>query len=161
MPEFDGGYMALNKKIASALLAVAVAVSAAPNAFAAPIELNIGSADDGSVIDDGKGTDVSLSVGVFSDESDKKSIAPVTPVAGVAEVTDADDASDADVEETVTVEDGIDYVMATKIFRKFESLNLSMLRDELRDLCTYLRKTFGANSMKESIAYLERLQKLY
>ena len=57
--------------------------------------------------------------------------------------------------------DGIDYVMATKIFRKFESLNLSMLRDELRDLCTYLRKTFGANSMKESIAYLERLQKLY
>ena len=57
--------------------------------------------------------------------------------------------------------DGIDYVMATKIFRKFESLNLSMLRDELRDLCTYLRKTFGSNSMKESIAYLERLQKLY
>ena len=36
-----------------------------------------------------------------------------------------------------------------------------MLRDELRDLCTYLRKTFGSNSMKESIAYLERLQKLY
>ncbi len=57
--------------------------------------------------------------------------------------------------------DGIDYVMATKIFRKFESLNLSMLRDELKDLCTYLKKTFGANSMKESIAYLERLQKLY
>ena len=57
--------------------------------------------------------------------------------------------------------DGIDYVMATKIFRKFESLNLSMLRDELKDLCTYLKKTFGSNSMKESIAYLERLQKLY
>ena len=105
--------MALNKKIASALLAVAVVVSAAPNAFAAPIELNIGSADDGSVIDDGKGTDVSLSVGVFSDESDIKSISPVTPVAGVAEVTDSDDSlSDADVEETVTVEGEIDYVMA-------------------------------------------------
>ena len=57
--------------------------------------------------------------------------------------------------------DGLDYVLARKVFRKFESLNLSMLRDELRDLCTYLRKTFGSNSMKESIAYLERLQKLY
>lgn len=57
--------------------------------------------------------------------------------------------------------DGVDYVLATKIFRKFESLNLAMLRDELRDLCTYLQKLFGKNSMKESIAYLERLQKLF
>lgn len=57
--------------------------------------------------------------------------------------------------------DGIDYVLATKIFRKFESLNLAMLRDELKELCVYLQKLFGKNSMKESIAYLERLQKLY
>ena len=57
--------------------------------------------------------------------------------------------------------DGVDYVLATKIFRKFESLNLAMLRDELRDLCIYLQKLFGRNSMKESIAYLERLRKLF
>lgn len=57
--------------------------------------------------------------------------------------------------------DGVDYVLATKIFRKFEALNLAMLRDELRDLCIYLQKLFGRNSMKESIAYLERLQKLF
>lgn len=57
--------------------------------------------------------------------------------------------------------DGIDYVLATKIFRKFESLNLAMLRDELKELCTYMQKVFGRNTMKESIAYLERLQKLY
>ena len=57
--------------------------------------------------------------------------------------------------------DGIDYVLATKIFRKFESLNLAMLRDELRELCTYLTKLFGKNQMGESIAYLERLQKLF
>ena len=57
--------------------------------------------------------------------------------------------------------DGVDYVLATKIFRKFESLNLAMLRDELRDLCIYLQKLFGRNSMKESIVYLERLQKLF
>lgn len=57
--------------------------------------------------------------------------------------------------------DGIDYVMATKIFRKFESLNLAMLRDELKELCVYLQKLFGRGTMTESIAYLERLQKLY
>lgn len=57
--------------------------------------------------------------------------------------------------------DGVDYVLATKIFRKFEALNLAMLRDELKELCTYLQRVFGKNSMKESIAYLERLQKLY
>lgn len=57
--------------------------------------------------------------------------------------------------------DGIDYVLATKIFRKFESLNLAMLRDELRELCTYLTKLFGKGQMGESIAYLERLQKLF
>ena len=57
--------------------------------------------------------------------------------------------------------DGIDYVLATKIFRKFESLNLAMLRDELKELCTYLNKVFGRGKMNESIAYLERLQKLF
>ena len=57
--------------------------------------------------------------------------------------------------------DGIDYVLATKIFRKFESLNLAMLRDELRELVIYIQKSFGKNQMKESVAYLERLQKLF
>ncbi|MBR1506462.1 MAG: hypothetical protein IJ619_00460 [Eubacterium sp.] len=57
--------------------------------------------------------------------------------------------------------DGIDYVLATKIFRKFESLNLAMLRDELKELCVYINKSFGKNKMNESIAYLERLQKLF
>ena len=46
-----------------------------------------------------------------------------------------------------------------KIFRKFESLNLAMLREELKELCTYMLKLFGRNTMKESIAYLERLAK--
>lgn len=57
--------------------------------------------------------------------------------------------------------EGIDYVLATKIFRKFESLNLAMLRDELKELVVYLNKSFGKNKMAESIAYLERLQKLF
>ncbi|WP_295153383.1 hypothetical protein [uncultured Ruminococcus sp.] len=57
--------------------------------------------------------------------------------------------------------EGVDYVLATKIFRKFESLNLAMLRDELRELVVYMNKSFGKNKMKESIEYLERLQKLF
>ena len=57
--------------------------------------------------------------------------------------------------------DGIDYILATKIFRKFESLNLAMLRDELKELVVYINKSFGKNTMNESIAYLERLQKLF
>ena len=57
--------------------------------------------------------------------------------------------------------DGIDYVLATKIFRKFESLNLAMLREELRELVIYINKSFGKNKMNESVAYLERLQKLF
>lgn len=57
--------------------------------------------------------------------------------------------------------DGIDYILATKIFRKFESLNLSMLRDELKDLIAFLNKSFGKDNMLESKAYLERLQRLF
>ena len=36
-----------------------------------------------------------------------------------------------------------------------------MLREELKELCTYLQKLFGKNKMGESIAYLQRLQKLF
>jgi hypothetical protein len=36
-----------------------------------------------------------------------------------------------------------------------------MLRDELRELVNYMNKSFGKNKMKESIEYLERLQKLF
>ena len=57
--------------------------------------------------------------------------------------------------------DGIDYVLATKVFRKFESLNLAMLRGELKELVAFINKVFGKNKMQESIAYLERLQKLF
>lgn len=57
--------------------------------------------------------------------------------------------------------EGVDYMLATKVFRKFESLNLSLIRDEIRPLITYLDNTFGKGTMKESIAYLQMLQKMY
>ncbi len=56
--------------------------------------------------------------------------------------------------------DGIDFILAHKILRKFESLNVSYIRNEIGGLITYLNKNFGKNNMKDSKEYLERLQKL-
>ena len=56
--------------------------------------------------------------------------------------------------------DAIDYILATKVFRKFEALNLSLIRDEIRGLILYLGNLFGKESMKECVAYLQRLQKM-
>lgn len=57
--------------------------------------------------------------------------------------------------------EGIDYILATKVFRKFEALNLSLIRDEIRGLIMYMDNLFGKDSMKECIAFLQRLQKMY
>ncbi|MDY4813858.1 MAG: hypothetical protein SO152_08440, partial [Ruminococcus sp.] len=56
--------------------------------------------------------------------------------------------------------DGLDYVLARKIFRKFESLNLSYIRDEIDGLVAYMDHLYGAENMGESKAYLRRLQKM-
>ena len=56
--------------------------------------------------------------------------------------------------------DGIDFILAHKILRKFESLNISYIRNEIGGLITYLNKNFGKSNMKDSKEYLERLQKL-
>ena len=58
-----------------------------------------------------------------------------------------------------TETDGIDYVLATKVFRKFDALNLSLIRGEIRGLILQLDALFGKDAMQESIAYLRRLQK--
>ncbi|MBR4910952.1 MAG: hypothetical protein IKZ47_06500 [Clostridia bacterium] len=56
--------------------------------------------------------------------------------------------------------EGIDYILATKVFRKFESLNLSLIRDELRGLMLFMDNLFGKGEMKECMDYLQRLQKM-
>ena len=56
---------------------------------------------------------------------------------------------------------GIDHILATKVFRKFESLNLSLIRDEIKGLINYLNTLFGKDKMKQSIEFLERLQRTY
>lgn len=57
--------------------------------------------------------------------------------------------------------DGIDYVLANKILRKFESLNLGYIRDEIDGLIEYLSEQFGEENMFESKEYLNRLKKLF
>lgn len=57
--------------------------------------------------------------------------------------------------------DGLDYVLTNKILRKFESLNLSYIRDEIDGLVDYLDRLFGKPNMQESKEYLIRLKKLY
>ncbi|MBQ1437360.1 MAG: hypothetical protein IIZ07_05435 [Ruminococcus sp.] len=56
--------------------------------------------------------------------------------------------------------DGLDYVLARKVFRKFEALNLSYIRDEIDGLCSYLDELFGEENMGESKSYLRMLKKL-
>ena len=57
--------------------------------------------------------------------------------------------------------DGLDYVLCNKILRKFESLNLAYIRDEVDGYIEYLNEHFGEENMNESKAYLERLKKLF
>lgn len=57
--------------------------------------------------------------------------------------------------------DGLDYVLANKIFRKFESLNLAFIRDEIDGLINYLDTLFGSENMQESKAYLRRIKNIY
>lgn len=56
--------------------------------------------------------------------------------------------------------DGIDFMFAKKILRKFESLGLGFIRDEIDGLILYLEKTFGEEEFKISREYLQRLKRM-
>ena len=57
--------------------------------------------------------------------------------------------------------DGLDYVLCNKILRKFESLNLGFIRDEIDAYIQYLSDHFGEENMTECKEYLARLKKLF
>ena len=57
--------------------------------------------------------------------------------------------------------DGMDYIIARKVLKKFESMNVGFVRDEIKALIVYLEKTFGKNAMQDSKQYLQRIQNLY
>lgn len=59
-----------------------------------------------------------------------------------------------------TEDDALDYVFANKILRKFESLNLSFLRNELDELVVQMGKLFGKNGFQESVKFVRNLQKM-
>ena len=56
--------------------------------------------------------------------------------------------------------DGIDFMVAKKILRKFESLNMGYIKDELHKFVLYLDKTFGKQNMQICKEYLNRMQKM-
>ena len=55
----------------------------------------------------------------------------------------------------------IDYIIARKVLKKFESMNVSFVRDEITGLINYIEKTFGKTGMQDSKEYLRRIQNLY
>ena len=58
-----------------------------------------------------------------------------------------------------TENEAIDFIMAKKVLRKFESLSLGFMKDELTKFSNYLDKVFGKNTMvncKQYIDYLKR-----
>ncbi|WP_461883359.1 hypothetical protein [Fusicatenibacter sp.] len=56
---------------------------------------------------------------------------------------------------------GMDYIVARKVLKKFESMNVSFVRDEITGLINYIDKTFGKAEMQDSKDYLRRIQNLY
>ena len=60
-----------------------------------------------------------------------------------------------------SVVEGIDHMLATKVFRKFETLNLALIRDEIKGLINYLNTLFGKDKMTNCIEFLDRLQRSY
>ena len=53
----------------------------------------------------------------------------------------------------------IDFIVAKKVLRKFESLSLGFMKDELTKFSTYLDKVFGKNTMVICKDYIEQLKK--
>ena len=53
----------------------------------------------------------------------------------------------------------VDFIVAKKVLRKFESLSLGFMRDELTKFSAYLDKLFGKNTMEICKAYIEQLKK--
>ena len=56
--------------------------------------------------------------------------------------------------------EAVDYFMAKKVLRKFEALNLALIRDEIDGYIEFLDKNFGKGKMSECIEFLLRLKKM-
>ncbi len=56
---------------------------------------------------------------------------------------------------------GMDYIIARKVLKKFESTNITFVRDEMKGLIEFMQTLFGEGNMPDSMAYLSRIQNLY
>ena len=56
--------------------------------------------------------------------------------------------------------EAIDFMVAKKVLRKFESLSLGFMKDELTRFSSYLDKQFGKNTMAICKEYVEYLKKM-
>lgn len=55
--------------------------------------------------------------------------------------------------------EALDYVIAHKILRRFEQLNLAFIKNEIDGLIDYINDLFGEGNMVECVTYLERIKK--
>ena len=56
--------------------------------------------------------------------------------------------------------DGIDFIFTNKILKKFESLNIAFLKNELKELNAMLDKLFGANTFPMARKFIENMLKM-
>ncbi|MDD6005616.1 MAG: AAA family ATPase [Firmicutes bacterium] len=57
--------------------------------------------------------------------------------------------------------DAVDYILSRKVLKKFESLNIGFVRDEIKGLISYIEKLFGKTGMTDSKNYLIRIQNTF
>lgn len=60
-----------------------------------------------------------------------------------------------------TENEALDYMVARKIFRKFEGLNLPFLQTEIGDLSKLITRLFGKNEFEECQEFLSRIKKTF
>lgn len=56
--------------------------------------------------------------------------------------------------------DGLDFMIAKKVLRKFESLNLGFIKDEIGKYIKYLDRVFGKENFQICKEYLRRIEKM-
>ena len=56
--------------------------------------------------------------------------------------------------------EAIDYLLAHKVLRKFDQLNLAYIKEEIDSLIVFLDQTFGQDQLIECKSYLNRIRKM-
>ena len=56
--------------------------------------------------------------------------------------------------------DGLDFIFTNKILKKFQSLNIGFLKDELKELENMLDKLYGKNTFKMAHAFIQNLVRM-